>query len=90
MTDNRMLASLFPFPVGPHPVEPIPFEVIWIQVEDVGHEADAYYLLGWRCASRHGRYALLCRERQDGPLLDFIIMVGPLPTVPFQSVESHA
>ena len=79
MSDDEgswMLRSLFPHPVGPHPVEPIPFEVIWIQVEDVGHESDDYYKLGWRCVSRHGRHALLCRERQDGPLLDFIIMVG--------------
>lgn len=73
--DSAMLQSLFPVRVGPHPVEPIPFEVFWISVEDVGHEAEDYFQLGWRCVSRRGDHVLLCRERTDGPLLDFIIMV---------------
>lgn len=74
-------SSLFPagFPIGPHPHELMPFEVTWIQVEDIGHETDDYYKLGWRCISRHGNHALLCKERfneQNGPLLDFIVMVS--------------
>ena len=74
--NDWFLRSLFPAPVGPQPVEPVPFEVTWINVEDVGHESDAFYQFGWRCISRHGKYALLCRERTEGALLDFMIMVG--------------
>ena len=76
MTDDEssLLRSLFPARVGPHPVQPIFHEVIWKQVQDIGHEQDAYYQLGWRCVSRHEKYALLCREMDHGPLLQFLIM----------------
>ena len=69
------LGGLIPVaPIPPLP-EPVPFEVIWRQVEDIGHEQDAYYKLGWRCISRHPGYALLSRERNDEKLWDVLVMV---------------
>jgi hypothetical protein len=48
------------------PLQPRPtHEMVHIYVQDIGHEEDAYYKLGWRCISRHDRFALLCKEIYD-------------------------
>lgn len=65
--------SLFPAPVGPHPVDPQHYELIYIYVQDIGHEQEAYYKLGWHCISRHDRFALLCNDSVEQPL-KFLIM----------------
>lgn len=75
--DDFMRSALTPAqPIPPFP-EPIPFEVTWKMVQDVGHEEDAYFKLGWRCISRHGKHALLVKDdlTNEKPL-EFLIMVG--------------
>jgi hypothetical protein len=48
------------------PLQPRPYyEMVHVYVQDIGHEQDAYYKLGWRCISRHGPFALLCKETYD-------------------------
>jgi hypothetical protein len=77
MEENvAMLRSLFPSPVGPHPVWPTVYETLLIHTLDIGHEAETYYKLGYRTISRHEKHALLCKEETEGPaLLKFVIMV---------------
>jgi hypothetical protein len=48
-------------PTAPRPY----YEMVHVYVQDIGHEEEAYYQLGWRCISRHDRFALLCKETYD-------------------------
>jgi hypothetical protein len=77
-SSNAFLSALVPVQPFPPLPQPIPYEVIWKQVEDVGHEEDAYYKLVYRCISRHGQHALLCRELgiDADKSLEFLVMVG--------------
>ena len=59
---DQLVSALFPQVVGPHPLDPQQYTMTHIYVQDIGHEQDAYYRLGWHCISRHDRFALLCTD----------------------------
>jgi hypothetical protein len=57
--DVSIIAPTQPlFPLAARPF----YEMLYIYVQDIGHEEDAYYKLGWHCISRHGPYSLLCTD----------------------------
>jgi len=50
------------------PLAPRPnYSMQHMYVQDIGHESEAYYKLGWRCISRHDRFALLVYDGTFDP-----------------------